>query len=111
MVDGIAPHLRPDAIVVTKSTVPVGTCSKIFARLKEQTGRDCDVASNPEFLKEGSAIEDFIKPDRVVVGVRRKEVGECSAKSASSRSNALRSCGVVITSTSEMPAKISVDSG
>jgi UDPglucose 6-dehydrogenase len=76
VVDGIASHLRPDAIVVTKSTVPVGTCSKIFARLKERTGRDCDVASNPEFLKEGSAIEDFIKPDRVVVGVRREPVGD-----------------------------------
>ncbi len=76
VLDGIAPHLRSDAIVVTKSTVPVGTCAKIFARLKEHTGRDCDVASNPEFLKEGSAIEDFIKPDRVVVGVRRPEVGE-----------------------------------
>jgi UDPglucose 6-dehydrogenase len=62
-------------VVVTKSTVPVGTCAKIFLRLKEQTGRECDVASNPEFLKEGSAIEDFIKPDRVVVGVRREEVG------------------------------------
>jgi UDPglucose 6-dehydrogenase len=76
VVDGIAPHLRPDAVVVTKSTVPVGTCAKIFMRLKEDTGRECDVASNPEFLKEGSAIEDFIKPDRVVVGVRREEVGE-----------------------------------
>lgn len=75
-VDGMAPHLNPDAIVVTKSTVPVGTCAKLFARLKEHTGRDCDVASNPEFLKEGSAIEDFTKPDRVVVGVRREEVGE-----------------------------------
>jgi UDPglucose 6-dehydrogenase len=76
VVDALAPHLKPDAIVVTKSTVPVGTCSKITSRLKERTGRDCDVASNPEFLKEGSAIEDFIKPDRVVVGVRREEVGE-----------------------------------
>jgi UDPglucose 6-dehydrogenase len=76
VVDSIAPHLRPEAIVVTKSTVPVGTCTKIFVRLKEHTGRECDVASNPEFLKEGSAIEDFIKPDRVVVGVRREEVGE-----------------------------------
>jgi UDPglucose 6-dehydrogenase len=76
VVDAVAPHLRPDAIVVTKSTVPVGTNSKIYARLKEDTGRDCDVASNPEFLKEGSAIEDFIKPDRVVVGVRRKEVAD-----------------------------------
>jgi UDPglucose 6-dehydrogenase len=76
VVDAIAPHLRTDAIVVTKSTVPVGTCAKISARLKEHTGRECDVASNPEFLKEGSAIEDFMKPDRVVVGVRREEVGE-----------------------------------
>jgi UDPglucose 6-dehydrogenase len=76
VVDNIAPHLRAESIVVTKSTVPVGTCSKIFARLKERTGRDCDVASNPEFLKEGSAIDDFMKPDRVVVGVRREEVGE-----------------------------------
>lgn len=75
-IDGMAPHLRREAIIVTKSTVPVGTCAKIFARLKELTGRECDVASNPEFLKEGSAIEDFIKPDRVVVGVRRPEVAE-----------------------------------
>jgi UDPglucose 6-dehydrogenase len=75
-VAGMAPHLRPDSIVVTKSTVPVGTCAKLFARLKELTGRACDVAANPEFLKEGSAIEDFTKPDRVVVGVRRPEVGE-----------------------------------
>lgn len=74
VVDGMAPHLRTDAIVVTKSTVPVGTNAKVYARLREQTGREVDVASNPEFLKEGSAIEDFIKPDRVVVGVRRYEV-------------------------------------
>ena len=70
VVEGIAPHLRADAIVVTKSTVPVGTNAKIYALLKELTGRECDVASNPEFLKEGAAIEDFVKPDRVVVGVR-----------------------------------------
>ncbi len=76
MVDDIAPHLTPDAIVVTKSTVPVGTNAGIFRRLKEHTGRECDVVSNPEFLKEGAAIEDFMKPDRVVVGVRRPEVAE-----------------------------------
>jgi UDPglucose 6-dehydrogenase len=75
VVEQIAPHLRSDAIVITKSTVPVGTCAKITARLKQLTGRDCDVASNPEFLKEGAAIDDFMKPDRVVVGVRRPEVG------------------------------------
>src|SRR5690606_23188050 len=76
VVKGIAPHLRTDAIVVTKSTVPVGTNAKIFSMRRELTGRECDVASNPEFLKEGAAIEDFMKPDRVVVGVRRPEVAE-----------------------------------
>jgi len=76
VVDSIAPHLRPQAVVVTKSTVPVGTCAGIEQRLRERTGRDCLVASNPEFLKEGAAIEDFQKPDRVVVGVRSPEVGE-----------------------------------
>jgi UDPglucose 6-dehydrogenase len=76
VVDSIAPHLRRDAIVVTKSTVPVGTNAKVFARLKEDTGRECDVASNPEFLKEGSAIDDFMKPDRIVVGVRRPAVAD-----------------------------------
>jgi UDPglucose 6-dehydrogenase len=76
VVDAIAPHLDPQAVVVTKSTVPVGTCAGIERRLKERTGRDCHVASNPEFLKEGAAIEDFQKPDRVVVGVRSAAVGE-----------------------------------
>ncbi|TWT73811.1 UDP-glucose 6-dehydrogenase [Posidoniimonas polymericola] len=76
VVKAIAPHLREDAVVVTKSTVPVGTNAKIFGMLKEFTGRECDVASNPEFLKEGAAIDDFMKPDRVVVGVRRSEVGD-----------------------------------
>jgi len=76
VVDDIAEHLPADAIVVTKSTVPVGTNHEIYERLKKRTGRDCDVASNPEFLKEGAAIDDFMKPDRVVVGVRRVEVAE-----------------------------------
>jgi len=72
----IAPHLSETAIVVVKSTVPVGTNAGVYSRLKEATGRICDVASNPEFLKEGAAIDDCMKPDRVVVGVRRPEVGE-----------------------------------
>ncbi len=76
VVDMLASHLPPDAILITKSTVPIGTNTKIYNRLKEQTGRKCHVASNPEFLKEGAAIDDFMKPDRVVVGVRDASVGE-----------------------------------
>ena len=72
--ESIAPHLAKDAIVVVKSTVPVGTNAAISRRLRELVGRDVDVASNPEFLKEGCALEDFMKPDRVVVGVTRPEV-------------------------------------
>ncbi len=69
-VEGFAKHLKPEAVVVTKSTVPVGTNAQIYKRLRELTGRECDVASNPEFLKEGAAVNDFQYPDRVVVGVR-----------------------------------------
>ncbi len=74
VVQTIAPHLQMEAVVVTKSTVPVGTNASIFQQLKELTGRECHVASNPEFLKEGAAIDDFMKPDRVVVGVRSAAV-------------------------------------
>ena len=73
---GVAPHLAKDAIVVTKSTVPVGTNRRIYELLKDCTGREVDVASNPEFLKEGCAIDDFVRPDRIVVGVLREEVSD-----------------------------------
>src|SRR5881396_3533024 len=75
-VESFAPHLAKDAIVVIKSTVPVGTNAKVYSRLNELTGRTCDVASNPEFLKEGAAINDFQYPDRVVIGVRTKQAEE-----------------------------------
>ena len=76
VVDSLAPLLGPETIVVIKSTVPVGTNRAVRERLCKLTGREVDVASNPEFLKEGCAIDDFTKPDRVVVGVTRPEVGE-----------------------------------
>lgn len=69
-------------VVVTKSTVPVGTAIKVKKAIQEELDRrgktiEFDVASNPEFLKEGAAVEDFMRPDRVVVGVecdRAKEI-------------------------------------
>jgi UDPglucose 6-dehydrogenase len=63
-------------VVVMKSTVPVGTNRGIAERLAKAGCSHIDVASNPEFLKEGAAIDDFMKPDRVVVGVRKPEVAE-----------------------------------
>jgi UDPglucose 6-dehydrogenase len=59
------------AILVVKSTVPVGTCQKIFESLKRS---DVFVASNPEFLREGTALKDFMEPDRIVVGSSNPEV-------------------------------------
>ncbi len=74
--EAIAGHLRTDAVVVVKSTVPVGTNRRVAELLKKMTGRVVDVASNPEFLKEGCAVDDFTKPDRVVVGVERAPVAD-----------------------------------
>ncbi|MBB4212419.1 UDP-glucose dehydrogenase [Rhodothalassium salexigens DSM 2132] len=67
----IAAAVRGFTVVVTKSTVPVGTGLALEALLRETApGADVEVASNPEFLREGSAIEDFMRPDRVVVGIQ-----------------------------------------
>ena len=72
----LGPQQKPKVIVV-KSTVPVGTTLAVKARIRERVGPSIpfDVANNPEFLKEGAAIEDFNKPDRVVVGVESDAVG------------------------------------
>ena len=66
--DTIGDHLSEYKVVVLKSTVPVGTNKKVRARIAAKTKQTFDVVNNPEFLKEGAAIEDFTKPDRVVIG-------------------------------------------
>ena len=66
--ENIAPLLEEDAVVVNKSTVPVGTGKIIKGIIAKGTGKKFHIASNPEFLREGCAVKDFMEPDRVVVG-------------------------------------------
>lgn len=77
----IAPVLKPNAVVVLKSTVVVGTCKRVREIVAERRGGlDFSVASNPEFLREGSAIEDFMCPDRIVVGADDRRAAQLMAR-------------------------------
>lgn len=78
-------NMKKYLILVTKSTVPVGTAKKVKAAIQEELDKrgveiEFDVASNPEFLKEGAAIKDFMSPDRVVVGVESERARELMSK-------------------------------
>jgi UDPglucose 6-dehydrogenase len=76
----IADALQGYTVVVTKSTVPVGTGREVARIIREaQPAAEFDVASNPEFLREGAAIEDFMKPDRVVIGVESQRARDVMA--------------------------------
>ncbi|RNC89639.1 MAG: UDP-glucose/GDP-mannose dehydrogenase family protein [Allomuricauda sp.] len=73
----VGQHMNDYKVIITKSTVPVGTSFKVKAAVQEELDKrgtqiPFDVASNPEFLKEGSAVDDFLKPDRIVVGIETK---------------------------------------
>ncbi|HBE40027.1 MAG TPA: UDP-glucose 6-dehydrogenase [Bacteroidales bacterium] len=79
--DEIGNSLKHNSVIVTKSTVPVGTSEKIRNTIRSQlekrkTDISFNMASNPEFLKEGAAVEDFLKPERIVVGIDNEETGE-----------------------------------
>ncbi|MBI4502704.1 MAG: UDP-glucose/GDP-mannose dehydrogenase family protein [Gemmatimonadetes bacterium] len=72
----IGDHMNSPKVIITKSTVPVGTAAKVRDAIAARTSERFHVCSNPEFLKEGAAIDDFMKPDRVVLGVDSPEAGE-----------------------------------
>ncbi len=81
----VGQHMSDYLVVVDKSTVPVGTADKVRAVVQEELNKRCekidfDVVSNPEFLKEGDAINDFMRPDRVVIGTDSKRAAELMRK-------------------------------
>jgi len=79
----IGENMTSYAVVVDKSTVPVGTARKVKEAVSSTTQHEFDVVSNPEFLKEGAAIDDFLKPDRVVIGSESPRAARSSRPTSS----------------------------
>jgi UDPglucose 6-dehydrogenase len=78
--DDLGPLLSEYAVVIDKSTVPVGTSEKVHAAIAKNAKVDFDVVSNPEFLREGVAVEDFMKPDRVVIGTQSERAKDLMSR-------------------------------
>ncbi|MEC8757460.1 MAG: UDP-glucose/GDP-mannose dehydrogenase family protein [Bacteroidota bacterium] len=74
--DNIGKNLKEYRVIVDKSTVPVGTADKVSAQIAQHTSLDFDVVSNPEFLREGMAVDDFLKPSRVVIGTSSEKAAD-----------------------------------
>jgi UDPglucose 6-dehydrogenase len=78
--DDLGPLLSEYAVIIDKSTVPVGTSEKVHSAIAKNAKVDFDVVSNPEFLREGVAVEDFMKPDRVVIGTQSERAKDLMSR-------------------------------
>jgi UDPglucose 6-dehydrogenase len=78
--DDLGPLLSEYAVIIEKSTVPVGTSEKVHSAIAKKAKVDFDVVSNPEFLREGVAVEDFMKPDRVVIGTQSERAKDLMSR-------------------------------
>ena len=78
--DDLGPLLSEYAVIIDKSTVPVGTSEKVHSAIAKKAKFDFDVVSNPEFLREGVAVEDFMKPDRVVIGTQSERAKDLMSR-------------------------------